>query len=110
MPFLLAWRRDANLFARAREIKQKGPKSLHCSIDEIKRDVAHLKRTFQVGLRQKRRAKKRYAIYDYLYEVYDLSRRWYNKFRTSQVKDRLLSFAVRTVHAQRDRPRLGRDG
>jgi hypothetical protein len=50
--------------------------ALPCSNHQFARDIGRLKRVYQMSLRETRSGKKRFAFYEYLYQVYAVHGHW----------------------------------
>ena len=59
---------------------------MHCLNRYLGRDIARLKRLYNTCSRETRPGKKRFAFYDYIYEVYAMHAQWRADLATCEIK------------------------
>ena len=57
--------------------------------DQFNRDITRLKRFYNICVQENRPGKKRFAFYDYLYQVYAVYCKWRADFSTAEIKANL---------------------
>ena len=75
---------------------------MHSSNHKISRDIARLKRLYQMSLRETRPGKRRFAFYDYLYEVYAVHGQWRAGLKTPEIKEKIAAVSRAPLSSDQD--------